>query len=158
MDLSAGQTQASRTAQELEEARQDLERARRERDEAMARLEAVLPDAQAYVQLKERTAGVELEAHRRAQMIQEKAERDAQKLHRQMELWLQRMEREYEALRTKVETTVSHTACELKQVESSLEQINHLMADQEGALEGLSQAYNEINPGRVEAPLPLSEE
>ena len=43
----------------------------------------------AYTQLKERTAGVELEAHRRAQAIQEKAEGDARKVRRQVEQWLQ---------------------------------------------------------------------
>ena len=50
------------THEELKE----LERARRERDRVQAELDQILPDAQAYAQIKERTAGVELDAHRRA--------------------------------------------------------------------------------------------
>ena len=62
---------------ELSRLTAELEQARRERDEARAALEAARPGAQAYAELKERTAGVELEAHRRAQTIQAKAEEDA---------------------------------------------------------------------------------
>lgn len=150
-DLSAQQTRAARLDQELE-------RVRRERDELRARLEALQPDAQAYVQLKERTAGVELEAHRRAQAVQEKSEQDALRLRRQVNQWLQRLGQEYDGLRSQVETTVSHAANELEQANACLNQIIRLMGEQETALEGLTQTYNETDPTRVEAPMPLPEE
>ena len=88
-ELSASRAREEQTAKELE-------RARRERDRVQAELDQILPDAQAYAQIKERTAGVELDAHRRAQAIQEKAERDAQRVRRQLEQWLRRMEAEYD--------------------------------------------------------------
>ena len=135
----------------------ELEQARRERDEMRAQRDAVWPDAQAYIELKERTAGVELEAHRRAQAIQAKAEEDAQKARRQVEQWLKRMGREYDALCTRVETTVSHAASELEKAGAGLERLNELMSGQGTALEGVRRAYDETNLGRPEAPMPIDE-
>ena len=149
-ELSACQERA-------EGAERELEKARGERDEARGRLASVTPDAQAYVQLKERTAGVELEAHRRAQAIQAKAEEDAQKARRQVEQWLKRMGREYDALCTQVETTVSHAASELEKAGAGLERLNELMSGQGTALEGVRRAYDETNLGRPEAPMPIDE-
>ena len=147
-ELSASRTRADGLARELEEVR-------RERDQAQSRTQALEPDAQAFVQLKERTAGVELDAHRRAQAIQEKAEGNAQKLRRQTEQWLTR---EYDALRSQVETTISHAASELEKAGLCLDQVGQLMASQETALEELSAAYDRTDPSRVEAPVPLPEE
>ena len=95
-DLSASRTQCSQAGRELEELR-------KERDELQARLDALTPGAQAYEQLKDRTAGVELEAHRRAQAIQEQAREEAAQLHRQVEQWIQGVERAYDGLRTQGE-------------------------------------------------------
>ncbi len=150
-ELSASREQLSQAAKELEQAR-------RERDEARSQLEELRPDAQAYVQLKERTAGVELEAHRRAQAIQEKAESDAQRTRRQVNQWFQRLGREYDTLRSQVEATVSHAASELEKAGERLDQVSRLMGDQETVLEGLARAYGETDLDRVEAPMPIPEE
>ena len=124
-----------------------------------SRTQALEPDAQAFVQLKERTAGVELDAHRRAQAIQEKAERDAQRVLRQLEQWLHRMEREYDAMRSEVEVTVSHAASELDRVRAGLNRVTQLVDSQEGVLEGIAKAYNETAaPSKPEAPMPIPEE
>lgn len=148
---------ASGSRQEASRLAGELEQARRERDEMRAQRDAVWPDAQAYIELKERTAGVELEAHRRAQAIQAKAEEDAQKARRQVEQWLKRMGREYDALCTQVETTVSHAASELEKAGAGLERLNELMRGQGTALEGVRRAYDETNLGRPEAPMPIDE-
>ena len=148
---------ASGSRQEASRLAGELEQARRERDEMRAQRDAVWPDAQAYIELKERTAGVELEAHRRAQAIQAKAEEDAQKARRQVEQWLKRMGREYDALCTQVETTVSHAASELAKAGAGLERLNELMSGQGTALEGVRRAYDETNLGRPEAPMPIDE-
>ena len=71
-ELSASRTQCSQGAR-------DLESAQVENQKLQQKLDELTPDAQAYTQLKDRTAGVELEAHRRAQAIQEKAENDAKR-------------------------------------------------------------------------------
>ena len=143
-ELADSQARAGALARELEEARRELE--------------ALRPDAQAYTELKERAAGVELDAHRRAQAIQETAERDAQKTRRQTEQWLQAVERGYDALSSQVESTVSYAASELKKVSASLEQLNTLMDSQGEALEGVRRAYDATAPDRVQAPMPLDEE
>jgi chromosome segregation ATPase len=148
---------ASDSRQEASRLAGELRQARRERDEMRAQRDAVWPDAQAYIELKERTAGVELEAHRRAQAIQAKAEEDAQKARRQVEQWLKRMGREYDALCTQVETTVSHAASELEKAGAGLERLNELMSGQGTALEGVRRAYDETNLGRPEAPMPIDE-
>lgn len=148
---------ASGSRQEASRLAGELEQARRERDEMRAQRDAVWPDAQAYIELKERTAGVELEAHRRAQAIQAKAEEDTQKARRQVEQWLKRMGREYDALCTQVETTVSHAASELEKAGAGLERLNELMSGQGTALEGVRRAYDETNLGRPEAPMPIDE-
>ena len=135
-----------------------IQLAERERDAALAQTEELRPDAQTYREIKERTAGVELDAHRRAQAVLEKAESDAQRTRRQVNQWLQRLGREYETLRSQVEATVSHAASELEKANSCLDQVNRLMGEQETALEGLAQSYNELDRNRVEAPMPIEEE
>ena len=150
-DLSASRTQCSQAGRELEELR-------KERDELQARLDALTPGAQAYEQLKDRTAGVELEAHRRAQAIQEQAREEADRLHRQVEQWLQGVERTYDGLRTQVETTAAHAARELRQANDHLERACAQMEEQEEALAALRRAYGagEGAP-KVEPPMPIPE-
>ena len=153
----AGQLeQANRT--QCSQASRELEELRKERDELQARLDALTPGAQAYEQLKDRTAGVELEAHRRAQAIQEQAREEAAQLHRQVEQWIQGVERAYDGLRTQVETTAAHAARELRQANDHLERACAQMEEQEEALAALRRAYGagEGAP-KVEPPMPIPE-
>ena len=138
-ELSGSQDQTGQTVRELEELRQ-------ERDRLQASLEEAQPDAQAYAKLKERTAGMELEAHLRAHTIQAKAENDARQLRVQMEQWIQQMERAYEAAREELASTISHADSELEKVRAGLERINGMVCGQETALRGISKAYVETAP------------
>ena len=135
-----------------------LEACRREVEELKARVAALEPDATAYSAVKDRTAGVELEAHRRAQGIQSEAEQQAKQLRRQMEQWMARVEREYDTLRSQVESTVAHAADQLSKAGQSLEQVHVLLNQQEAELEGLAQAYAATDPNKVEAPMPIPEQ
>jgi len=135
-DLSAARTLQSQTALDLESARADAARWQ----QSAAELE---PDAQLYRAVKERTAGVELEAHRRAQAIQEEADAQARQLRRNMEQWLAKVSREYDALRSQVEATVSHAAAQLDQAGQTLNQVTTLLGEQDLALESLTLAYQE---------------
>ena len=137
---------------------EELAALRRERDEWKAKAEALEPDASAYGILKERTAGVELEAHRRAQTVLDQADAQAKELRRNMEQWMDRVEREYDALRSEVEATVSHAADKLEKAGKCLQQVSELLADQDMALEALSQAYDGTDPDKVPAPVPLNED
>lgn len=143
-DLTASQRQASENA--------------RERDELRAQLDELLPDAEAYVQIKERTAGLELDAHCRAQAIQKHADNEAQRIRREVNQWLRRMGGEYGDLRSELERIVSCAAGELERAEDCLKKIQEMVLDQEAALQGVVQTYNEPASYKVEAPMPLLEE
>ena len=142
---------ARQTQQALEESRREAEALR----EQVARLE---PDAAAYAAVKDRSAGVELEAHRRAQGVLDQANSQARHLRQQMEQWMTRVGREYDALRTEVEATISHAADQLDKAGKCLEQVSALLSDQDVALEELSRAYDSTAPDKVPAPVPLEEE
>ena len=148
--LSESRAQAGSTGEELARVKRELEAAR-------SRIAALEPDAAAYAAVKERTAGVELEAHRRAQIIQEQAEEQARQLRCRMEQWVQRVEREFDNLRSQVEATVSHAADQLGRAEQCLEQVNVLIGEQDSALEALAQSCAEAEPAKVAAPMPIPE-
>ena len=100
---------------------------------------------------------MELEAHRRAQDIQEKAEGDARKVRRQVEQGLQGVRREHEELCSRVESTVSHAAEELRKADACLERAGEIMGEQGQALEAIVQAYAQQDHTKVEAPMPIEE-
>ena len=151
--------QALAAGQDREEAQErELAGLRRERDALKARVEALEPEAAAYEAVKERTAGVELEAHCRAQKIVDQADGQVRELRRNMEQWVSRVEREYDALRSEVESTVSHAADQLEKAGKCLDKMTALLADQDVALEALSQAYDNTDPDKVPAPVPLQED
>ena len=137
---------------------EELEQLRRERDSLRARVAALEPDAAASAAVKDRTAGMELQAHCRAHAVQEQAEQQARQVRRVMEQWLRQMQGQYDELRSQVEATVSHAADELGKAGKCLDQVNQLLGDQEVALEGIIQDYHETNPDQVPAPVPLKED
>lgn len=102
----------------------------------IARLE---PDAAAYAAIKERTAGIELEAHRRAQAIVDEAQAQVDQLRREQAAWLERVERDYYDLRAQVGATVTQAASELERVRQGLDNITLCMNNQHSALDRLTQ-------------------
>ena len=149
--LSASRTQCSQHSG-------DLEAARRELEELKERTASLEPDAAAYAAVKDRTAGIELDAHRRAQAIQDQAEEQARRLRVQTEQWLRELGLAYDALRSEVESTVSHAADQLEKANKCLDRMTALLSDQDVALEALSQAYDNTDPEKVPAPVPLNED
>ena len=143
---------ALQESQEREKAQgAELNQLRQERDRLRARVAALEPDAAAYAAVKDRTAGMELQAHCRAHAVQEQADQQARQVRRQME-------QEYEQLRSQVESTVSHAADELGKAGKCLDQINQLLGEQEVNLETVAQEYLDSDPDKVPAPVPLKEE
>ena len=108
-----------------------------------AQVEKLEPDAQAYTAVKDRPAGVELQAHRRALDVEQQAQEYARRLKGQMEQWLAAVEQQYDALRHEVESTVSHAADQLSKAGASLEKVNQLMDGQDVELKLLVQSYQE---------------
>ena len=96
--------------------------------ERVAQLE---PDAAAYAAIKERMAGMELDAHRRAQEIVDQAREQSDELLRQTQKWLVDVRGQYDELRGVVEGTVSRAAGELDRMRQSLGNIS-LCIDRQG--------------------------
>ena len=124
---------------------EELTQLRQERDRLRARVAALEPDAAAYAAVKDRTAGMELQAHCRAHAVQEQADQQARQVRRQMEQWLRQVQQEYEQLRSQVESTVSHAADELSKAGRCLDQLNQMLGEQEVALEAVSQEYLDLS-------------
>ena len=164
-ELESLRRQLSEMKQALEESRareeswrRRVEDLNRERDALKSQVTALEPDASAYRTIKNRTAGVELEAHCRAQSVLDEANAQARELRRNMEQWIGQVEREYSALRSQVEATVSHAADQLDKAEKSLGKLSVLLSDQEVSLESVIQAYDSTNPDKIPAPVPLKED
>ena len=139
--------QALAASQDREEAQErELAALRQERDGLKDRVAALEPEAAAYEAVKERTAGVELEAHCRAQNILDQANGQAKDLRRSMEQWMGRVEREYDALRSEVESTVSHASDKLDKANKALEQVTDLLEQQSAAWDRLTHSYEEGGP------------
>lgn len=155
--LQEREERAARLAQEQEELRRQLARTRSERDGLRRQVERLEPDALAYAAVKERSAGVELDAHRRAQGIMDEADRQARALRQQTDQWLSRVGREYGGLRTQMDAAMAAAAGELDKVRRLLEGVSQTLAQQDGALDALSKAYTENSQPRVPAPMPLDE-
>ena len=137
--LSSSQTQCSQHSG-------DLEAARRELEELKERAASLEPDAAAYAAVKDRTAGIELDAHRRAQAIQDQAEEQVRRLRVQTEQWLRELGLAYDALRSEVESTVSHAADKLDKANKALGQVSDLLEQQNTAWERFSRSYGEGEP------------
>ena len=130
----------------------ELLRARAEQDAHSCRqlqqqIDKLGPDAAAYAAVKERTAGVELEAHRRAQAIVDEAQVQAEQVRRELGQWLERVERDYYDLRAQVGTTVTQAASELERVRLGLDNITLCMNNQHSALDRLMQTAKNIPNG-----------
>lgn len=63
--------------------------------------------------MKDRTAGMELEAHCRAEQVEAEAAERVKKMREQVEHWLGRVQNEYDRLRTSMDATLSHAGGEL---------------------------------------------
>ncbi|MBQ3135204.1 MAG: hypothetical protein IJB75_05290 [Oscillospiraceae bacterium] len=123
--------QARETAEKADrvpELEAELERLR-------SRVAELEPDAAAYVAIKERAAGIELEAHQRAQGIVNEAKAQSDRVQEQTRQWVLQVRREYDELRTVVENTVSHAAGDLDRVRQSLGNISLCMDRQSNAMD-----------------------
>ena len=170
--LSHLQAEKTQLSQELATLKQQLDRTQQEnlvlrsqaqqdaaaRRDLQALVDKLLPDANAYIAVKERAAGVELDAHRRAQLVIDQAQDEAHQLHSKMDQWLGRVNREYHDLRSQVDATVSQAAGELAKANGLLEQLLQSLSAQDAELEQLQSVYSKCDVIKVPAPMPIPEE
>lgn len=147
----------------LEQAEKELAALKKEHEAAavrLAELEEKVPkweeDAAAYAALKDHTATIELEAHRKAQEIVEQAQVQAAKIRNELEGWLRRVQSGYQHLRTDVCATVSHLVSELERGQKAMEEAAPAFKQHDEALAALLECEH-AGPKAPE-PLPLEEE
>lgn len=157
-NLSACAASLEKTKEELARRSAEAEQAAGQLAGLEERLAKAEPSAAAYESVKDRTAGIELEAHRRAQEIENAAREQVKKTKAELEGWMVKIQAGYDRLRTDVDATISHAAGELERVARSLGGVSGEFAEHDAALEGLLKAYRECLGPQAPTPLPLDGE
>lgn len=127
----------------------------------LAELEARLPqleaDAEAYAVLKDHTATIELEAHRKAQEIVDQAQSQSAKIRNDLDGWLRRVQNTYQHLRTDMTAAVHQLSGELERGVKALNEIPETFRQHDETLSDLMESERATGPKAPE-PLPLDEE
>lgn len=159
--LSGTLTQRTAALEKAERELAELKAAHEKASARLAELEEMLPrleeDSAAYSVLKERTATIEMEAHRRAQEITEQAQAQAARTRGELERWLRRVQSSYQLLRSDVSATVSHLTGELERGRETLAKAAPAFCQHDQALAALLESEKAAGPKAPE-PLPLKEE
>lgn len=142
----------------LEAARSELSRKAEMLNEAQAQVRKLTPAAEGYEVLKDKAAGIELDAYRRAQLIEAEAWEQGKKIRGELEQWLSKVRAGYDRLRTDVDATISHASGELDRVARSLEGISAEFAEHDAELDALVEVFREIDGPQAPQPLPVDGE
>ena len=153
-----------RLAADLADRETALAQLRGEQAELTARAEGLkaevtrlTPGATAYEGLRDRTAGIELEAHGRAHAIEQEAVAKVKKTKAELDAWLERLQSGYDRLRTDLDATISHASGELERVNQSLNGISDEFNEHDEALQALRDEVEHIVGPKAPQPLPLDE-
>lgn len=138
-ELQQLREQVQQLSDSLNSTREEREELAVQLEQARERAERLEPDATAYTALKDRAAGVELDAHRRAQEVEDRAAGEVLRMREDVRLWMKELEREYDRLRTDTQATVAHARAQLDRAGQALDQVGLLMEQQAGRLEQMEQ-------------------
>ena len=141
LDLIKSKGAEERKAEEASALREKLTLAQQELEELRDLVTRLTPDAEAYTAIKDRTDGVELEAHRRAQSVEARAKIMAGDLQRQMEQWAARTEEQYAALKGQIDSSVEQANKEILAASQSLAAMTQLVEQQQAALHAVAETY-----------------
>ena len=130
-------------AAEVEKLKAELAAARKELEQLRGRVEELTPGAEAYDAIKDRTAGMELEAYRRAQSVEARARIMAGDLQRQMEQWMTKVEQQYADLKSEMEAGVSKAREQLALAGDGLDRVDAMLQEQQAALKSMAEGYAE---------------
>ena len=148
LDLNRAREEGERKSEEASALREKLTLAQEELERLRELISRLTPDAEAYTAIKDRTAGVELEAHRRAQSVEARAKIMAGDLQRQMEQWANRAQEQYAALRDGIAENVEQANRELLSATQSLNLVNQMMEQQQAALQAMVENYTQTVRGK----------
>ena len=148
LDLAKVRGSEDRKTEEASALREKLTLAQQELEELRELVTRLTPDAEAYTAIKDRTAGVELEAHRRAQSVEARAKIMAGDLQRQMEQWAMKAEEQYTALRGQIDSSVEQANQELLAASRSLACVTQMMEQQQESLRTVVESYAQSIRGK----------
>lgn len=151
LELEAARADAQEKARALAVAQAELEQLRE-------RIRALEPSAAAYEGLKDRTAGVELEAHRRARLIEEDAMAKAKASAQEVEQWVAWVRSRYDRLRADLDAMLAHASNELERASTSLGGLTGDFGEYDAALERIEERIREGSNRQPPKPLSLDME
>ena len=115
-----------------------------------AEIDRLTPAAAAYETVKDRTASIELEAHGRAQAIEQEGRARVQRYQEQVKEWFLKTRESYDRLRAEVTAAISRAAQDLEKVADGLE-------DQESAFASIQAQIEALDSAKPPQPLTLEE-
>ncbi len=149
-ELEAAVAAQAKAATELEERTARMARLEEENAVLRARVAELEAPAQAYLAVKDRAAGIELEAHIRAQAAETAAQERVRETQAELEQWALKVRARYDRLRTDMDATISHAGGELERVAKVLAELSVGFSQRDTELEGI------VNGCRLhDSPSPL---
>lgn len=145
----------TRQEEALKEAQARCEALENQLTGSQVELERLGPAAASYEAIKNRTASIELEAHGRAQIIEEEARKKSQKTKEELLEWMDRMQNAYVRLRADMDDTVARMIKELQLSGSRIESTVDSFSDYDAALNALRAQVAGVEP---KMPQPLRAE
>ena len=139
-ELEPRAAQMEKSTAELEAKRSALAAAERELKELRARVAELAPKAEAYDAVKEKTAGIELEAHQRAKAVMDEAKRSAENVRLQTEQWMGKVRASYDRLRGELEITMQRNAEEKERSAKALAAIGQEFKEHDAAMQAVADA------------------
>ncbi len=119
-ELAVQLAEAEQAALRQTAAMESLARRSAEQSDQIEELENVLqrlrPQAESYVNLKDRAAGIELSAHERAELALLQAKRESERVRARAIEWLKEVQGEYQELREDMSITFRKTTQELERI------------------------------------------
>ena len=127
-------------------------------DQLQDQLDKVLPAATAYEAVKDRTASIELEAHGRAQAIEQEGRERAQRHQEQVKDWFAKTRQAYDRLRTDLSTATAQLTQELDRAGQGIRDLTAGLTDRDAALDAIQAQIEALDSAAPPQPLPLDGE
>ena len=143
-------SQAQADLRQEQARREDLEMQVLELEERLSKAE---PAAQAYESVKDRTAGIELEAYHRAKLVEKAAQQKIQVMKGELQAWVQTSRTAYSQLRAEIDETAARATSELEQLQQRMQGLGGIFLDQDAALELMMDQFQQtLDAPKADAP------
>ncbi len=116
------------------------------------------PAAAAYEGIKDRTAGIELEAHSRALAIEGEARQKAKRMMTELRGWFDKVQGSYGRLRSGVDGTIARAVGDLERTGKSLSGASGVLEGYDEDLRTLGDELATLERPKPPEPLPLEDE